>query len=135
MFKETIKFSIWFNFSLLINACNNHNRMTEKEKMQRLNDSVTEVRIDSIYKVILSECDTLRKYRVPQLAQSLLQKDTIKLKKFNDSLCFFSDSVPKVEKVVQQLKLDCDANLIKETFALAQRLKQVKPKQLTGKKP
>lgn len=133
--KETIKFTGLLLIVFIINACNNHNGMADMQKKQQFTDSVTEARIDSFYKITLAECDTLKKYKVPQLAQLLLQKDTAAFQRFNDSLCFFRDSVAKVQKVVQQLKLECDSNLIKETFALTQQLKQAKPKQPTKKKP
>ncbi len=126
MLKVTLKFAAAV-LIFLLNACNHNTVVDEKEKNEHIADSLTEAIIDSAYIAINQECDTLMKYRVPVLADSILKGDSLTIKKFSDSICSYKNNNSKIEKVIRQLKADCDANLLKETYKRVQQLQKAKP--------
>lgn len=126
MLKVTLKFTIYY--VLCINwGCSGSGEKPITMEMQHYSDSVSEARIDSAYKAIKINCDTMLTYRVPQMVDSFL-KDSALLQHFFDSNILYIDADKKVEKVTRQLQADCDTNLLKETYRIArlrQRSKQV----------
>jgi hypothetical protein len=106
-----------------ISACDNNNgRMRETE--QGFKDSVAESLIDSANFAIAGECDTLMKYKVPVLVKAVTSKDSLTVKIFSDSLCAYKNPIVRVEKIIGQLKADCNANLLKETYRRVQQLQK-----------
>ena len=124
--KVCIKFSLGICLLLNVLACNNVQVNEEEQIKQHFTDSIAEIRIDSANRAIASECDTLMKYKVPELVTALLKKDSLFVERFSDSLCNYTDSVPRAEKVIRQLKVDCDSSLLKETYKRVQLLQKVK---------
>lgn len=121
MLKVTLKFTIYCVFCIIW-GCSGSGEESITMEMQHYNDSLSEARIDSAYKAIRSNCDTMLTYRVPQMVDSFL-KDSALLQHFFDSNILYSDADKKVEKVTRQLQADCDTNLLKETYRIA-RLRQ-----------
>ncbi len=95
-------------------------------EIQHLKDSVSEARIDSAYASIKKQCDTLMVYQVPQMVDSFL-KDSALLQKFFDTNFVYRDADKKVEKVIRQLRADCDSSLQKETYRKALLRPKAKP--------
>ncbi len=139
MLKVTIKFTVCLFFlsagcSSLLSDCTGKTDHQVKTDSLRQVDSVSEARIDSANTAINVECDTALLYTVPRLADSLMNGDTAYLKSFFDSAGMYNDEDKKVEKVVRQLKADCDSNLLKETYKTMQRLQKAKRWQHKRKK-
>lgn len=135
MFKVSIIFFTLAGILLVFNSCNNGSAIDEKEMKDHVRDSLAEIRIDSAFSSINKECDTLMKYKVPELVEALLRKDSLFITSFSDSLCYYSDSVIRAEKVIRQLKQDCDSNLLRETYRRVQQLQKVKSQQQHRKRP
>ena len=133
MLKVTIKFTAVVFFLIAgccvaLSACKmGTNREQEDESVQK-KDSISEARIDSAYLAINNACDTALLHIVPRLTDSLLRGDSIYLKTFFDSVALYTDADKKVEKVVRQLKADCDSNLLKETYKRVRLLQRPKPR-------
>lgn len=124
MLKVTIKFTVPL-FFLLLQSCKTPDNSREVEEKSKLRaDSVSEARIDSAYAAINKACDTLLVHEVPLMVELLKKKDTNAVRKLFDSTALYIDADKKVEKVIRQLKADCDANLLKETY----RRLQLRPK-------
>ena len=116
MLKVTIKFTVPL-FFLLLQSCKTADNSREAEEENRLRaDSVSEARIDSAYVTISKNCDTLLVHEVPLMVELLKKKDTNAVRKLFDTVALYIDADKKVEKVIRQLKADCDANLLKETY-------------------
>ncbi len=132
MLKVTIKFTVPV-FFLLLQSCKTADKSREAEEENRLQaDSVSEARIDSAYAAINKACDTLLVHKVPLLVELLKKKDTNAVKKIFDTPALYVDADKKVEKVIRQLKADCDTNLLKETY---RRLRlRPKPRPMLHKK-
>ena len=131
MLKVTIKFTASQLFLLALACiylpgCNSKGDENPEPKDMHLEDSISEARIDSAYIAINNACDTAILHIVPRLADSLLKKDTAYLQAFLDSVSVYNDPDKKVEKVVRQLKSDCNSNLLKETYKTAQRLQKAR---------
>ena len=125
MLKIILKFIVYyaiFSFS----GCSGADNGSSIIEIQRYKDSVSEARIDSAYKAIKSNCDTLMVYRIPQMVDSFL-KDAALLQTFFDTNNVYYDADKKVEKVIRQLKADCDSNLQKETYRKARLQHKLKP--------
>jgi len=128
MLKVTIKFS-WLSFFLMAAACivfcscNQKSKSNTDDEAGHLADSLSEARIDSAYVAIKNECDTALLQLAPVLADSLQAGDSGCVKAYFSSRKPFSDADEKVERVVRQLKSDCDSNLLKETYRRVQLLK------------
>lgn len=133
MLKVTIKFSV-FVFFLCFMACKSDTDGKTEEDSMRSQDSLSEARIDSAYITIKNDCDTALLHTVPFLVNSILHGDTLGLSTFFDSALLFKDADKKVEKVIRQLKLDCDSNLLKETYKRVRLLKEAKQPQHKKKK-
>ena len=125
MLKRTIKFTVYCVFMLFC-GCADGVKEPSPLEIQHEQDSVSEARIDSAYAAIKTACDTLMVYQVPAMVDSLL-KDTALLKTFFDTANTYSDADKKVEKVIRQLKSDCDSSLLKETYKRAQLRQRSKP--------
>lgn len=93
----------------------------------RYQDSLSEARIDSAYREIRMNCDTMMVYQVPAMVDSLL-KDSALLQHFFDTSYVYSDVDKKVEKIIRQLLADCDSSLQKETYRRALLRLKLKPK-------
>ena len=115
MLKVTIKFTgpVFF---LFLFSCTGAQRNKTGVDERHFSDSVSEARIDSAYRVISQSCDTLFVHQVPRLLELLKKKDTGILKKSLDTSAVYTDPDKKVEKVIRQLKADCDSNLLQETY-------------------
>ncbi len=127
MLKVTLKFS-FYCVIIMFWACSVPDNKPYEFEIQRLKDSVSEARIDSANAAIKKQCDTLMVYQVPKMVDSLL-KDSALLQKFFDRNFVYNDADSKVEKVVRQLQVDCDSNLLKETYRIARLRQKLKPKQ------
>lgn len=127
MLKVTLKFSFYCAICLFF-SCVEGEKDTITPEMLRYNDSLAEARIDSAYAVIMANCDTLKKYQVPRMVDSLL-KDSALLQHFFDSAILYRDNNKKVEKVIRQLQADCEASLLKETYKKARLRQRSKPAQ------
>ncbi len=130
MLKVTIKFSLcsiflFAGYGVLLSGCKGSNDKPRAEDRHR-EDSISETRIDSAYAAINNACDTALLHTVPQLADSLMNGDAGYLETYFNSATIYHDADKKVEKVVQQLKADCAANLRKETYKRVQLLQKAK---------
>lgn len=132
MLKVTLKFS-FYCVIVLCWGCSGSDKAQPELEMQRIKDSVSEARIDSAYAAIKSQCDTLMVYQVPRMVDSLL-KDSLLLQHFFDTATLYTDADEKVEKVIRQLKADCDSSLQKETYRRARLQQKLKPKQRPKRK-
>ncbi len=72
-------------------------------------------------------------HQVPQMVDSLL-KDPAFLQHFFDTADLYQDANKKVEKIIRQLQADCDSNLLKETYRIAQLRQKLKPQQRVKRK-
>jgi hypothetical protein len=125
LLKVTLKFPIYcviFFFS----GCSENEKAEQELEIQRKQDLVTEARIDSAYRSIKSQCDSLMAFRVPQMVDSFL-KDSALLQNFFDSTLLYSDADKKVEKVIRSLQSDCEVSLQKETYRIARLRQKAKP--------
>ena len=118
MLKVTIKLPacLFFYCTLVLGCGPAASNEMEKDAALNLADSLSEARIDSAYKAITDSCDTLRVHLIPRFVDSLMKRDTAYMDSFFKSGSLFIDSNKKVEKIVRQLKADCDSALIRETF-------------------
>ena len=115
MLKVTIKFTVALLF-LLMQSCKTGSNRNDEEKKKNRADSISEARIDSAYTAINNACDTLLVHKVPGMVKLLIKNDTNAFRRIFDSSLLYNDSNKKVEKVIRQLKADCDSDLIKETY-------------------
>jgi hypothetical protein len=125
LLKVTLKFSIYCVIILFCGCTAGEKPLSDLE-IQHLKDSVSEARIDSAYASIKNQCDTLMVYQVPQMVDSFL-KDSALLQKFFDTNFVYRDADKKVEKVIRQLRADCDSSLQKETYRKALLRPKAKP--------
>ena len=132
MLKVTIKFTVYCAIFWFC-GCDAPETGPSEQEIQHYDDSVSEVRIDSAYREIKIACDTMMVYQVPKMVDSLL-KDTALLYTFFDSNNIYIDADKKVEKVIRQLRADCDSSLLKETYRRARLQQKLKPKQHTKAK-
>jgi len=132
MLKVTIKFAVYCAI-FWVCGCNAPETGPSEQEIQHYNDSVSELRIDSAYREIKMACDTMMVYQVPKMVDSLL-KDSALLQSFFDSNNIYIDADKKTEKVIRQLKADCDSSLLKETYRRARLQQKLKPKQHTKAK-
>jgi hypothetical protein len=126
LFKITLMLTI--AAALLLPACNNTTKQT-KERALQIEDSLAETQIDSAYKAINNECETLMVKLVPVMVDSLVKNDSFKPNALLDTQSVYFGN-EKVKKVIQQLKADCDSNLLKETYKRRRLLPAVKPKRI-----
>ena len=126
MLKVTIKFTGAVIFLFLQSCKTGTDRHEEDKKMFEV-DSLAEARIDSAYAAINNECDTFLVHKVPQMVNLLIKKDTIAFNKIFDTTAVYMDADKKVEQVIRQLKADCDASLLKETYRRLQLLQKPMP--------
>jgi len=132
MLKVTLKFS-FYCVIVMFCGCLEADKARPELEIQRAADSLSEARIDSAYAAIKTQCDTMMIYQVPKMVDSLL-KDSALLQHFFDTGKLYSDADEKVEKVIRQLKADCDSSLLKETYRRARLLQKSKPKQRQKRK-
>ena len=125
MLKRTIKF-IFYCVFILFWGCSGGLKEPSAMEIKHNRDSVSEARIDSAYAAIRTACDTMLVYQVPAMVDSFL-KDPALVKTFFDTTQVYSDADNKVEKVIRQLQADCDSNLLKETYRIAQLRQKLKP--------
>ena len=126
MLKVTIKFTgpVFFLFIL---SCTGGQRNKTNVDERHFFDSVSEARIDSAYRSISQSCETLLVHQVPRLLELLKKQDTGLLKKSLDTMALYTDPDKKVEKVIRQLKADCDSNLLQETYKRWRLLQEQAP--------
>ncbi len=124
MLKVTIKLAVYC-ISFLFLGCNEPKKEVPELEILHYTDSTSEMRIDSAYTAIRSNCDTLLKYKAPVMADSLL-KDSTSLKKFF-AASLYTDADKKTEQVIRQLQADCDSNLLRETYRIVRLRKQARP--------
>lgn len=127
MLKVTLNFAVYCVVFLFC-GCNYEQKPTSVLETQHYQDSLSEVRIDSAYREIKMNCDTMMVYQLPKMVDSFL-KDSALLQTFFDTNNVYSDVDTKVEKVIRQLQADCDSNLLKETYRIARLRQKLKPKQ------
>ena len=113
-------------YCILGGGCSDGPKEPSVLEIQHVQDSLSEARIDSAYAAIRSACDTMMVHQVPVMVDSFL-KDSVLISKFFDSTDIFHDADQKVEKVIRQLKADCDSSLLKETYRRAQLRQRSKP--------
>ncbi len=126
MLKQTLKFII---YCAVVMTCSCEEIENQAQISQKLHyqDSLSEARIDSAYREIRMNCDTLMAYQVPKMVDSLLKDSTLE-QHFFDTDYVYNDADNKVEKVIRQLLADCDSNLLKETYRRVQLRQKLKPK-------
>jgi len=124
MLNVTIKFAVYCTIFLFL-GCNEPKKEVPELENLHYADSASEARIDSAYAAIRANCDTLLKYKAPEMADSLL-KDSASLVKFFDTVRYL-DTDKKVERVIRQLQADCDSNLLKETYRIIRLRQKAKP--------
>ena len=127
MLKVTLNFTVYCVVFLFCGCEGKKNEPSDNE-IQHYRDSLSEARIDSAYREIKMNCDTMMVYRVPQMVDSFL-KDSALLQTFFGTNNVYNDADTKVEKVIRQLQADCDSNLLKETYRIARLRQKLKPKQ------
>jgi hypothetical protein len=125
MLKVTLKFSFYCVIFLFTQCAETEKEPGELE-IQRYQDSLSELRIDSAYLAIKSNCDTLMLKHVPQMVDSFL-KDSALLQEFFLPVKSYTDVDKKLERVVRQLQAECDSNLQKETYRRARLQQKSKP--------
>lgn len=125
MFKVTIKYTLFFTLPIWL-GCNSPGRPSAEEDSMRKADAASEARIDSAYKAIAQECDSLLLFTVPMLVDALIRHDSLVITGVSDT--FFYDTDQKAEKVIRQLKADCNANLLKETYKRYRQQQLLKPR-------
>lgn len=123
-----IKINIIIIFVLtVLHGCDD--RAKDADNAQRKMDILVEHRIDSAYEAIAAECDSMLINKVPEWAVSLAEKDSTSMHVFfTTERQLYNDTNKKIEKVVRQLKKECDSNLLKETYKRALQLQQLKPR-------
>lgn len=126
MLKVTLKIAVYCA-AICIYSCNEGESYELTNEKLRYQDSLSEARIDSAYREIRMNCDTLMVYQVPAMVDSFL-KDSALLQHFFNTNDVYSDADKKVEKVIIHLLADCDASLRKETYRRAQLRQKLKPK-------
>ncbi len=132
LLKVTLKF-IFYCGIVLFGGCSGADKVPAELAIQRVADSLSEVRIDSAYAAIKSKCDTLRVHQVPQMVDSLL-KDSALLQHFFDTADLYQDADKKVEKIIRLLQADCDSNLLRETYRIARLRQKLKLRQRAKRK-
>lgn len=129
MHKVTLIFSIycilWGVF-----GCKHPKNQASEELLLNFRDSITETRIDSAYRQIKTDCDSLIVYQVPKMVDSFL-RNPASMSAFFDTANQFFDEDLKLEKVVRLLKADCDSSLLKETYRRAQLQQKLKKRRQT----
>ncbi|MEI7470888.1 MAG: hypothetical protein WCJ85_01430 [Chitinophagaceae bacterium] len=113
-------------FLVFINACNRSATDTAKEIDMAQLDAQTEAIIDSAYLATTRCCDSLLIHQVPIWSKEIMLKDSSHLLSFIDSMQQYSNQLPKLEKVIRQLKLDCATSLRTETYRRAFQLQKSK---------
>lgn len=125
MLKVTIKFTVYCAVLTLFGCDEPKNEGPDLPRL-RHTDSLSEARIDSAYTAIRSNCDSLIRIKAKAMADSLL-KDSTYLLHYFDTIKPFNDADEKVERVVRQLRSDCDSSLLRETYRIARLQKRSKP--------
>ena len=92
------------------------NNRRKEEKTENAADAVAESRIDSAFSAITKACDSLLVHKVPEMIERLKVHDSTVLQQFIDSTTLYKGENKKVERVIRQLKADCDSSLLKETY-------------------
>ncbi len=126
MYKVTPTRLVQFVFLVFINACNGTAIDSYNEVATARLDSISEAIIDSAYIATNRNCDSLLLNQVPVWTKEVQQKDSSHLLAFTDSMQLYSNAVPKVEKVIRQLKKDCATNLRSETYKRVYQLQKLK---------
>lgn len=119
---------------LLFQACQSGNKRVDEDLQKHLADSLSEIRIDSAYKAINRNCETLMVHRVPLLVKMLVQKDSLGMRKQLDSTAVYHDADKKVENVIRLLRAECDSSLLRETYKRWRLLQRPKPVRYKRKK-
>ena len=133
MLKVTLKFAVVL-LLITLASCTDSTGKHTKEDTLRIADAASEKVIDSAYAVITKECDSLLQFKVPLLVDSLLKNDSLKLGSVYDTTIVYNGQDEKAEKVIRQLRADCDSSLLKETYKRLQQQQRLKPKRNTKPK-
>ena len=128
MSKVTLKFTALL-FLTVLASCSGSTDEHTKEDTLRIKDAASEKVIDSAYAVITRECDSLLQFKVPLLVDSLLKNDSLKLGSVYDTGIVYNGQDEKAEKIIRQLRADCDSSLLKETYKRYRQQQPPKPKQ------
>ncbi len=72
--KVTVFFVIIF--VIMTTSCLQTDASNEQLAFQQIIDSIASLKIDSAYDAVSDRCDTLQKYRVPYLADSIATADS-----------------------------------------------------------
>ena len=127
MFKVTLKFTVLL-ILIVLASCSGSTGEHTKEDTMRIKDAASEAKIDSAYALITRECDSLMQFKVPLLVDSLLKNDSLKLGSVYDTSMIYNGSDEKAEKIIRQLRADCDSSLLKETYKRYRQQQRPKPK-------
>lgn len=93
MLKVTLIFSVYCTGVLLF-GCKYEKNKPSVEQIQHYQDSVSEARIDSAYKEIKTQCDTLMVYQVPVMVDSFL-KNPVLVNSFFDTAYLYTMLIKK----------------------------------------
>jgi hypothetical protein len=127
MLKVTLKFTLFLLLTALV-SCSDSTGKHTKEDTLRTRDAASEKKIDSAYAVITRECDSLLQFKVPVLVDSLLKNDSLKLTSLYDTGIVYKGQDEKADKIIRQLRADCDSNLLRETYKRFRQQQRLKPK-------
>ncbi len=127
MLKVTLKFTVPLFFAALVSCSDSAGRHMEEDTL-RARDAASEKKIDSAYAVITRECDSLLQFKVPVLVDSLLKNDSLKLTSLYDTGRVYNGQDEKADKIIHQLRADCDSNLLRETYKRFRQQQRLKPK-------
>lgn len=64
-------------FVITLCACKQILQVEDDLDLQQKADSIASKKIDSAYRQICRQCDSARKYRLPEMVDSLLKNDTL----------------------------------------------------------
>ena len=117
---------------LVFNACTGQDAPVVNYDSLRSRDAASEAKIDTMYAVIKRDCDSLLQFKVPALADSLLKQDSLAITAVIDTS--YTDADEKAARVIRQLKADCNASLLKETYKRWRQLKAQGSKRHNRKK-
>jgi hypothetical protein len=127
MLKVTLKFTVFLLLTALV-SCTDATSKHTKEDTLRIADAASEKKIESAYAVITRECDSLLQFKVPLLVDSMLKHDSLKLTSLYDTGIAYNGQDEKAERIIRQLRADCDSSLLRETYKRFRQQQLLKPK-------
>lgn len=151
--KKAARYRVKIIIFLLLAGCHSSpDKQQDQLYLEHIADSTTEASIDSAYAVIKNNCDTMLKYNVPLMADSITKnilhsknnqpKDSSLIITVDSFMKMYNGIREKIQgnysekaiTVIRQLKADCDTSLQKETYNRVRQLLPAKRLQRPEKK-